>query len=84
MEGVAWRLESDGWTPVLADNLAVYTGTPVPTDTTVPAVSVDIRGTRILSIYEGYCWRGELTCYKAKPADVPVPVNHFRNLTFSG
>jgi len=25
-----------------------------------------------------------LTCYKAKPADVPVPVNHFRNLTFSG
>jgi hypothetical protein len=82
-EGVAWRLSSDGWMPALSDNLAVYTGTPVPPHDTIPAASVSLNGATVTSIYQGYCWRGVSTCYKAKPPDVPLPKNPFRNLTFS-
>ena len=81
-EGVAWRLQVDGWKPALSENLAVYTGTPVAAHQTTPAASVDMRGATVRSIYEGYCWRGASTCYTVKPKDVPAPVNPFRNLTF--
>src|ERR1019366_2898608 len=49
-EGVAFRLEADGWRPGVSGDSASYTGLTIPPKAQWPRFLITLRGTRVASV----------------------------------
>ena len=49
-EGVAFRLEADGWRPGVSADAASYTGLAIPPDAHWPSFLITLRGARVASV----------------------------------
>jgi len=61
-EGVAWKLESDGWAPGVNPIESNYTGLVIPKGTVYRLVTVTMDGTRVVSVSTSQCQTGDAKC----------------------